>query len=335
MILKNNNIKILVTGGAGYIGSHTCIALIEAGYEVVVVDNLSNSSEESIKRIQALTKKRIIFYQIDVGDKSSLKQVFNENSIDAVIHFAGFKAVGESVMKPIQYYSNNVSSSINLFDVMKQFNCKFLVFSSSATVYGDPVKVPIKEDFALSAKNPYGRSKHDFDLWVLKQEKSPPFWAGLKFFNIYGPNEYHKGRMSSVVLHAFNQIREKKQLKLFRSHNADYKDGMQLRDFCYVKDLLKVSYYFMKNQKRSGIYNLGTGKARAFLDLGKQVFKSMEVPERIQFIDTPLDIREKYQYFTQASLTKLRSVGYQDEFTSLEDGVHDYISDFLKKEKYF
>jgi len=281
MILKNNNIKILVTGGAGYIGSHTCIALIEAGYEVVVVDNLSNSSEESIKRIQALTKKKIIFYQIDVGDKSSLKQVFNENSIDAVIHFAGFKAVGESVMKPIQYYSNNVSSSINLFDVMKQFNCKFLVFSSSATVYGDPVKVPIKEDFALSAKNPYGRSKLMIEEILHDLFVSDNSWkiVRLRYFNPVGAHssgligEDPDGIPSNLFPYISQvAVGKIKKLKIFGG-DYDTHDGTGVRDYIHVVDIANGHVNALKAiYEKSQILtiNLGTGHGYSVLEVVKK-----------------------------------------------------------------
>jgi len=177
----------------------------------------------------------------------------------------------------------------------------------------------------LQPLNPYGVSKNEFDKWVLLQEKKPYFWAGLKFFNVYGPKEFHKGRMASVVFHAFNQIKETGEMKLFRSHHPDFKDGEQLRDFVYVKDLTNVLYFLMHHRKDSGIYNLGTGNARTFLDLVKSTFNAMNIIANISFIDTPVDIRDKYQYYTQADITKLRSIGYSLPFSSLEDGVMDYV----------
>jgi len=162
----------------------------------------------------------------------------------------------------------------------------------------------------------------------------PYFWAGLKFFNVYGPNEYHKGRMASVIFHAFNQIQDKGLVKLFRSHNPDYKDGEQLRDFIYVKDVTDVCMFLMDTKKHSGLYNLGTGKARTFLDLARATFSALSREPKIEFIDTPADIRDKYQYYTQAEMQKLRSIGYNKEFTSLEDGINDYVSNYLIKEQY-
>jgi ADP-L-glycero-D-manno-heptose 6-epimerase len=177
--------------------------------------------------------------------------------------------------------------------------------------------------------NPYGDSKNDFDRWVLKQEKQPFFWAGLKFFNVYGPNEYHKGRMASVVFHAFNQIRDAGKVKLFRSHRSDYADGGQLRDFIYVKDIVSICLFLMKNRPQSGIYNAGSGKARSFLDLANAVFKAMNLEPQVDFIDTPADIRDKYQYFTEANMQKLVDVGYDQPFYKLEEGIEDYVKNYL------
>ncbi len=166
-------------------------------------------------------------------------------------------------------------------------------------------------------------------LWALAQERKPYFWVGLKFFNVYGPNEYHKGRMASVILHAFNQINATGGMKLFRSHRPDYTDGGQLRDFVYVKDLCAVCLFFMEQRKHSGLYNLGSGTARTFLDLARSTFKAMERPENITFIDTPADIRDKYQYFTEARMEKMRSIGYDKPFHTLEEGVADYVRNYL------
>jgi ADP-L-glycero-D-manno-heptose 6-epimerase len=187
----------------------------------------------------------------------------------------------------------------------------------------------------LQPLNPYGISKNEFDKWALKQDKTPPFWYGLKFFNVYGPNEYHKGRMASVIMHAFNQINETGGMKLFRSHNPDYADGGQLRDFVYVKDVVEVMLFLWEYEVESGLYNLGTGKARTFLDLAKATFAAMGKEENISFVNTPEDIRDKYQYFTEANMKKLLGQGYAVPFYSLEDGVKDYVQEFLMKEDYY
>ncbi len=198
-----------------------------------------------------------------------------------------------------------------------------LVYASSAATYGlgeegyDDNESVIPK---LKPLNPYGQSKQDFDLWALQQKEKPMFWAGLKFFNVYGPREYHKGRMASVIWHAFNQVQKTGKMKLFRSHNPDYKDGEQMRDFVYVKDVVDVCYFLMQHRKNSGIYNLGSGKARTFVDLTRAVFKALNKAESIDFIDTPVDIRDKYQYFTEAKMDKLKGIGYSNNFIHWKKG---------------
>ncbi len=187
----------------------------------------------------------------------------------------------------------------------------------------------------LKPLNPYGDSKNDFDKWALKQKKQPYFWAGLKFFNVYGPNEFHKGRMASVIFHAFKQITETNKMKLFASHNPDYKDGEQLRDFVYVKDVVNVCMFLLNHRKDSGLYNLGSGQARSFKDLVKNTFKAMDKEPDISFIPTPEDIRDKYQYFTEANMNKLKSIGYDRSFYTLEEGVEDYVKNYLIGTKYY
>jgi ADP-L-glycero-D-manno-heptose 6-epimerase len=227
--------------------------------------------------------------------------------------------------------SLNLSYSMTLWEIctVKQIP---LLYASSAATYGigdqgfddDESKIPL-----LTPLNPYGLSKQLFDAQVICQQEQPPFWAGLKFFNVYGPYEAHKGRMASVVFHAFNQIRETGKLKLFRSHNPNFKDGEQLRDFIYIDDVINICLYMYHNRPANGIYNVGTGKARSFNDLGKAVFKSMGQPENIEYIPIPEDIRDKYQYFTEATMSKLTKTGYKSEFLSLEQGVEKYVG-FLK-----
>jgi len=216
-----------------------------------------------------------------------------------------------------------------------------MVYASSAATYGsgelgysDDHKLPFK----LSPLNPYGVSKNEFDKWAINQQSQPAFWAGLKFFNVYGPNEYHKGRMASVIWHSFNQIKNSGKVKLFKSHRPDYKDGQQLRDFIYVKDIVKVCFWFMNNYSKgpeNGLYNLGTGRARSFEDLVKATFAGAGEPVDIQYIDMPEDIRDKYQYFTEAKMSKLKGAGYEDVFYSLEEGVSDYVRNYLIHKKYF
>jgi ADP-L-glycero-D-manno-heptose 6-epimerase len=187
----------------------------------------------------------------------------------------------------------------------------------------------------LKALNPYGESKNEFDKWALVQPRKPFFWAGIKFFNVFGPNEYHKGRMASVVYHTYSQIRETGKMKLFRSHRPDFKDGEQKRDFIYVMDTVEVMLAMMKTRKHTGIYNLGTGRARTFNDLATTVFRAMDLESSIEYIDTPEDIRDKYQYFTEARMQKLRNAGYGLDFTPLESAVEDYVKNYLIPGKYY
>ncbi len=181
--------------------------------------------------------------------------------------------------------------------------------------------------------NPNGKSKNDFDKWVLQQIRQPQFWVGLKFFNVYGPNEYHKGRMASVIFHTVRQIKETGAMKLFRSHHPDFKDGEQRRDFVYVKDVVDVCLFLLEDRAKNGLYNLGTGKARTFRDLATSTFAAMGLEPNIKFIDTPADIRDTYQYFTEAKMQKLRDSGYQQPFYSLESGIDDYVKNYLSTEK--
>ncbi len=213
------------------------------------------------------------------------------------------------------------------------------IYASSAATYGagelgyDDSHEIIGQ---LKPLNPYGVSKNEFDKWALAQKTHPPVWTGLKFFNVYGPNESHKGRMASVIFHAFNQIKENGVVKLFKSHRADFKDGEQLRDFIYVKDVAKVIYWMLDEMllhkwsvEKNGLYNLGTGQARTFYDLAANVFIAQGLKPNIEFVDMPSDIRDTYQYFTEANMVKLRAAGYVAQFYSLEEGVKDYVQNYL------
>ena len=231
----------------------------------------------------------------------------------------------------------NVHYSQTLWNICVDASIPF-VYASSAATYGEG-EFGYDDDHSIFPKlqplNPYGWSKQQFDLWVLKQEKHPPFWAGLKFFNVYGPNEFHKARMASVIFHAFNQINKSGEVKLFRSHRPEYKDGWQLRDFVYVKDVVDVCLFLMNEKVESSIFNLGTGTARSFYDLADATFKALDKETKIEFIDIPSDIRDKYQYFTEANMQKLITAGYSKPFTSLEDGVTDYVKNYLSNHLYF
>jgi ADP-L-glycero-D-manno-heptose 6-epimerase len=230
----------------------------------------------------------------------------------------------------------NLNFSKNIWNICVEFGLPLVYASSAATYgrgeYGYDDNHSLIED--LKPLNLYGESKNEFDKWALKQERKPYFWAGLKFFNVYGPNEYHKGRMASVVFHAFNQVRETGKVKLFRSHDPEFKDGEQLRDFVYVKDVTEVCVWLLRTRKSSGIYNLGSGTARTFLDLANNVFLALGKRSNIEFIDTPADIRDKYQYFTEAKMEKLRSAGCEIEFTPLEEGINEYVVNYLENSNY-
>jgi ADP-L-glycero-D-manno-heptose 6-epimerase len=220
-----------------------------------------------------------------------------------------------------------------------------LIYASSAATYGAGEQGYNDDHSVVSSLkplNPYGVSKNEFDKWALAQKSMPPFWTGLKFFNVYGPNEHHKARMASVIWHSFNQINQNGEVKLFKSHRPDFKDGWQLRDFIYVKDLIAVIGWMLDamlkgswSSTNNGLYNLGTGKARSFYDLAAATFRGLDKEPNIRFIDMPEDIRDKYQYFTEANMQKLRDAGYTAPFTSLEDGVDDYVRNYLRKGQYY
>ncbi len=317
---------IVVTGAAGFIGSYLVGKLNKAGYnDLVLVDRMDDP-----RKILNLEKKK---YKRFVERDNLFKWLIrNARYVDFIFHLgARTDTVGQ---EPQLYQQLNLIYSQRLWNICSEIQVP-LLYASSAATYGNG-----EEGFSdshnnisnLRPLNLYGWSKHDFDIWALKQFRTPPFWAGLKFFNVYGPNEYHKGRMASVVLHAFERIKETGKMKLFRSHHNDYKDGEQSRDFIYVEDIADVMMFFMENQKNLGIYNVGTGKARSFLDLTKSVFKSMNLNPDISFIDTPVDLRGRYQYFTEAENQKLRDIGYTKSFTELEEGVDRYVGEYLLEE---
>jgi ADP-L-glycero-D-manno-heptose 6-epimerase len=320
---------IIITGAAGFIGSCLVSQLNQLGtFDLVLVDDFSNS--EKNKNLQ---EKKFI-QKIDRSNFFSWLEL-EKPKIDFIYHIGARTDTTE--------FNKEIFDKLNVFYSQKIWeyctnNSIPLVYASSAATYGlgehgyDDNHTIIPK---LVPLNPYGDSKNDFDKWVLTQKNEPPFWAGLKFFNVYGPNEYHKGRMASVIFHAFNQIQEKGSVKLFRSHNPDFKDGEQLRDFIYVKDLIDVCLFLKDKKPASGIYNLGSGKARTFLDLVTNTFHSLNKQVSTEFIDTPEDIRDKYQYFTEANMTKLKTAGYTNEFTTLEKGVEDYVKNYLINHRYF
>lgn len=294
---------IVVTGGEGFIGSNLIKELYKRG--AIGVISLDTKSE-SLDSIYA--------WLMD-----------NAKKIDCIYHLGAI--TDTTVMDRNLFDEYNVGASIFIWNLCTE-NKIPLIYASSAATYGDGEEGFDDEGDILKLQplNPYGWSKHQFDVWVETQEKQPPFWAGLKFFNVYGYGEAHKAGMASVVFHSYNQINATGGMKLFKSHRPDYKDGEQKRDFVYVDDVVDVCIYLMANKPESGIYNVGTGKARTFKDLAIAVFKSLGIPENISYIDTPLKIRNKYQYFTEAKMFKLKLTGYNKKFRELEDGVFEYVN---------
>ena len=327
----DRNSVILVTGAAGFIGSCLVGYLNRKGFHnIIIVDKF----DEEEKKHNYEDKKIIARV-----DREELFEWLKDHpmKIDFIFHLGARTDTTEfdySVLEKL-----NVDYSENIWNYCSEKNIP-LVYASSAATYGDG-ELGYKDDhelpFKLNPLNPYGRSKNEFDKWALdrSQKSEPPFWAGLKFFNVFGPNEYHKGRMASVIFHSFNQIRSTGKVKLFRSHKPEYKDGGQLRDFVYVKDVVDICFWLMDNRPASGLYNLGTGKARTFKELVAAIFKSLGKEPVIEFIDTPADIRDKYQYFTEADMTKIRNAGYKEDFYTLEEGVETYVSNFLLDHKYY
>ena len=320
---------IIITGADGFIGSCLVSKLNNEGFkDIVVVDDFSN-----VEKNKNLEGK---IYSHKIHRKDFIKWLRENHRFTQFIFHIGARTDTTEFNKAI-FDELNVNFSKDLWNVCVEFGLP-LVYASSAATYGLG-EHGYNDDHATIEKlkplNPYGDSKNEFDKWALKQEKKPYLWVGLKFFNVYGPNEFHKSRMASVIFHAYNQIKEKGSVKLFRSHNPKYKDGEQLRDFIYVKDLIEVCFFFLHHRKNSGIYNLGTGKARTFLDLVKNTFKACEKEPIIEFIDTPIDIRDKYQYYTEANMSKLHSIGYNKPFHTLEEGVYDYVKHYLIPHKYF
>jgi ADP-L-glycero-D-manno-heptose 6-epimerase len=310
---------IIVTGAAGFIGSCLIERLNKDNFNsIVAVDRFDNTEKnkniEGKKIIQRIDRDEFLAWLDD-----------NFEEVEFIFHIGARTDTAEFDKDLLWKLNTDYTKSIWEKCVNYQLP---LVYASSAATYGmgelgyDDSEQMIPQ---LKPLNAYGESKNEFDKWALSQAKKPFFWAGLKFFNVYGPNEYHKGRMASVIFHSFNQIQRTGGVKLFRSHNSEYKDGEQMRDFVYVKDVIETCVFLMHHRKDPGIYNLGSGKARTFLDLTRAVFKALGLKENISFVDTPADIRDKYQYFTQANMAKLRSVGLDHQFYSLEDGVEDYV----------
>jgi len=321
---------IVITGGAGMIGSMIAWHLnsVLGRDDLVIVDRFSQPDQW-----QNLCHRRYANYL----DKDELLPWLENTGqkIDAIIHMGAISATTERDFNKL--VQDNIRYSQALWTWCTKNDVPFLYASSAATYGNGDQGYDDNEDRLdeLRPLNGYGYSKQFFDQWALRQVRDgspvPPQWCGFKFFNVYGPNEYHKERMASVALHSFNQFRELGTVKLFKSNLPEYADGMQLRDFVYVKDAAAIVAHFLADGGKSGLYNVGTGQARAFKDLALAVMNSMGKKPSITYIDMPQDLHGKYQYFTQANIAKLRAAGYTQPFHTLEDGVGDYVQNYLMK----
>ncbi|MCL6525039.1 MAG: ADP-glyceromanno-heptose 6-epimerase [Thermoflavifilum sp.] len=329
--IGNHDDLILVTGAAGFIGSCLVGFLNQQGYEnLILSDDFSRPDKlknlENKRYLQRIPREQLFDWLSQRENTSRIRYIFHIGARTDTTEF------NREIFNQL-----NVQYSQRLWEYAVAQQIPFL-YASSAATYGDG-SMGYADDHAriadLRPLNPYGWSKQQFDLWALSQPIAPPHWYGLKFFNVYGPNEYHKGRMASVVWHAYRQIQETGIVRLFQSHRPEYRDGEQLRDFIYVKDIVKICYWFMQYLPASGIYNAGTGKARTFNDLVKATFEALNKPVQIQYIPIPEDIRNTYQYFTEAQMHKLRHAGYNSDFCSLEEGIADYVQQYLLSSKYY
>ncbi|MDD2385827.1 MAG: ADP-glyceromanno-heptose 6-epimerase [Bacteroidales bacterium] len=313
---------IVITGAAGFIGSNMLAELLERSYtDLILVDDFSKLEKKQNyidKNVKELVDRNIFGKWLDE----------NHKFVQIIFHLGARTDTAEFDIEIL--YKLNTEYSKMVWRKCCEYGLP-LIYASSAATYGmgELGFSDTENPENLKPLNPYGVSKNDFDKWVLTQEKKPFFWVGLKFFNVYGPNEYHKARMASVIYHAFNQISKTGKLKLFKSHNPDYLDGEQKRDFIYVKDVCDIMAYFMLNRSKSGMYNVGTGVAATFNQLAESVFAALGKEPNIEFVDTPEDIRDKYQYYTCADITKIRAAGYDKQFSNISDGADDYVKNYL------
>ena len=323
---KSKKSNILITGVAGFIPSCLAHRLFKEGHDLVLVDNFH--FPEKNKNLEGLSSCK----RIERDDLFTWIEE-NEPAIDFVFHLGARTDTTETKKHIFDKLNVEYSQDIWRYCTLEDIP---LIYASSAATYGLGEHGFVDDHEIVNSLKPlnaYGDSKNNFDKWALKEFMSPPAWYGFKFFNVFGPNEYHKGRMASVVFHFYNQLIKTGEVNLFKSHKNDYKNGEQTRDFIYVDDLINVMLHFHDNEREinNGLYNIGTGSARTYNDLAKAIFKAVGKDPVINYIDTPEDIREKYQYFTEADMTKVKSAGYEKAFISLEETVAHYVNEYLTK----
>ena len=323
---KSKKSNILITGVAGFIPSCLAHRLFKEGHDLVLVDSFH--FPEKNKNLEGLSSCK----RIERDDLFTWIEE-NEPAIDFVFHLGARTDTTETKKHIFDKLNVEYSQDIWRYCTLEDIP---LIYASSAATYGLGEHGFVDDHEIVNSLKPlnaYGDSKNNFDKWALKEFMSPPAWYGFKFFNVFGPNEYHKGRMASVVFHFYNQLIKTGEVNLFKSHKNDYKNGEQTRDFIYVDDLINVMLHFHDNEREinNGLYNIGTGSARTYNDLAKAIFKAVGKDPVINYIDTPEDIREKYQYFTEADMTKVKSAGYEKAFISLEETVAHYVNEYLTK----
>jgi len=320
---------IVITGASGFIGSCLLEKLNREGFnDIIIVDDFSIPQKQ-----QNIVFKR---YKAQI-DKTDFLEWLRSNTeeIEMIFHFG---AISDTTIMDVCLFNKwNLDYSKSIWKSCVEKKIPF-IYASSAATYGDGSNGFNDDEsqlLILRPLNPYGESKHNFDLWALGEKQKPPFWTGLKFFNVYGPNEYHKGKMASMVFHAYNQIMQFGQLSLFKSYKDGFSDGNQLRDFIYIKDILDICLWLYKTKESSGIINIGTGISNSFNQLGEAVFKALEMPVNIKYIEMPDSLKNKYQYRTNANISKLRKMGYEKPFTTLDGGIEDYVKNYLRKGAFY
>jgi ADP-L-glycero-D-manno-heptose 6-epimerase len=320
---------IVITGASGFIGSCLLEKLNREGFnDIIIVDDFSIPQKQ-----QNIVFKR---YKAQI-DKTDFLEWLRSNTeeIEMIFHFG---AISDTTIMDVCLFNKwNLDYSKSIWKSCVEKKIPF-IYASSAATYGDGSNGFNDDEsqlLILRPLNPYGESKHNFDLWALGEKQKPPFWTGLKFFNVYGPNEYHKGKMASMVFHAYNQIMQFGQLSLFKSYKDGFSDGNQLRDFIYIKDILDICLWLYKTKENSGIINIGTGISSSFNQLGEAVFKALEMPVNIKYIEMPDSLKNKYQYRTNANISKLRKMGYEKPFTTLDGGIEDYVKNYLRKGAFY